>query len=140
MFTIAIASLLVSANSSVPVQAGLMKDAPVRYCRALVAGISRSGDVKICRTKTEWARWDACRGATRYCGPTETAALGRNTPFPLTEDARIVCRDLRGTGSRLSTQRTCLPQREWQRMWDDGRETMGSLQNHQSKQPGEVPR
>jgi hypothetical protein len=50
------------------------------------------------------------------------------------EDMRIVCRTLQGTGSRLNTERVCLPKREWQRMWDNGREEAGSLQDHASKQ------
>ena len=56
------------------------------------------------------------------------------TPFTNLDDAKIVCRTIAGTGSRLSTQRLCLPKREWQRMWDNSKETMGSLQNNQSKQ------
>jgi hypothetical protein len=139
MLAIAMASLLVAASDSAPLPAGSLKREPVRYCRALVVGASRSGDVKICRTKGEWLRYDSCHGATRYCEPRRTASLGSNTPFPLNEDARIVCRVLRATGSRLSSQRTCLPQREWQRLWDESRSTMGSLQDKYSKKaPGET--
>jgi hypothetical protein len=50
------------------------------------------------------------------------------------EDLRIVCRTLQGTGSRLNSQRVCMPKREWQRMWDNGREATSSLQDHYSKQ------
>ena len=133
MLAIAMASLFISASDPVVTHVGSLKDQPVRYCRPIVSGVSRSGDVNICRTKEEWWRYDSCHGATRYCGPTQKATLGKQTAFALTEDSRIVCRMLKVTGSRLSSQRTCLPNREWQRMWDNGRETMGSLQDHQSK-------
>ena len=56
------------------------------------------------------------------------------TPFTNLDDAKIVCRTMVGTGSRLNTQRVCLPRREWQRMWDNSKETVGGLQDHQSKQ------
>jgi hypothetical protein len=55
------------------------------------------------------------------------------TPAP-PADLKIVCRTLQGTGSRLNSQRVCLPKREWQRMWDNGREATSSLQDHYSKQ------
>ncbi len=47
------------------------------------------------------------------------------------DDSKVVCRTTKGTGSRLSSQRVCLPKREWQRMWDESRSTMGSLQDRQ---------
>jgi hypothetical protein len=59
------------------------------------------------------------------------------TPFTNKDDAKIVCRYLIGTGSRIDTQRVCLPKREWQRMWEQGRETVSSLQDNQSKRPME---
>lgn len=110
------------------------KASPIRYCRNLVIGASRSGDVTICRTKQGWADWDSCRGATRYCSPAQKKAMrAKYTAFPMNEDSRIVCRVLAATGSRLSSAKVCLPQREWQRMWDDGRETTASLQDQFSK-------
>ena len=60
------------------------------------------------------------------------------TPFTNKDDAKIVCKTTIGTGSRLNTQRLCMPKREWQRMWDNSKETMATLQDRQSKQmPGE---
>lgn len=135
MLAIAIASMLVASSGSVPAQVGSLNKGPVRYCRAMVIGASRSGDVAICKTKAQWDDFDSCRGVTRYCTPAQKATMAKKhaTPFALTEDSRIVCRVLKITGSRLASQPTCLAQREWQRMWDNGRETMGTLQNHQSK-------
>ena len=52
------------------------------------------------------------------------------------DDAKIVCRTITGTGSRLGGKRVCLSKREWQRMYDESRQTAQEYQNHQSKQPG----
>ena len=118
-----------------------MSEAPSRkgrqplYCRNMVIGASRSSDVSMCRTKAAWADWDSCQGVTRYCSPAQKAAIrAKYSSFALNEDSRVVCRVLRGTGSRLSSAKVCLPQREWQRMWDDGGEAARSLQDNFSKQ------
>ena len=57
------------------------------------------------------------------------------TPFTNLDDAKIVCKTVMGTGSRLNTQRLCMPRREWQRMWDNGKETTAGLQDKFSKRP-----
>ncbi len=140
MIAIIMASMLVAAGDPVPTQVGDLKKEPVRYCRALIIGASRSGDVKICRTKKQWADVDACSGPTRYCSPAQKAAMAKkhSVAFALNEDSRVVCRIVAGTGSRLSSARLCLPVREWQRMWDESRATMGKLQNTFSTMaPGE---
>jgi hypothetical protein len=138
MLTIALASILAASNAA-PYDGGSQRAEPIRYCRAMVIGYSRSGDVKICKTKAQWDDFDSCRGPTRYCSAEQKAALSKKhaTAFALSEDSRIVCRIVSATGSRLRSERACLPQREWQRMWDSGREEMGDLQNHQSKQSPE---
>lgn len=135
MLTIALASMLAASNAPL-VEAPSAKGQPTRYCRAMVIGYSRSGDVSVCRTRAQWDDFDSCHGATRYCTPEQKAARAKAhyTAFAMDEDSRIVCRIVSATGSRLHSAKTCLPQREWQRMWDQGRETMGSLQDHQSKQ------
>ena len=58
---------------------------------------------------------------------------GRETAFPLNEDSRIICRKLSVTGSRLKAISTCLPQREWRRMYDNTQSEMKELQNTFSK-------
>ena len=137
MLTILMATLLAAASDPVPVEAASLDKQPTRYCRPLMIGISRSSDVYICRSKKAWTKVDSCAGATRYCPPAEKASIGAYTAFPLNEDSRIVCRMLKVTGSRLSTQRTCLPQREWQRMRDNSGEMMKELQNRHSTRPPE---
>src|SRR6476659_10598271 len=125
MLAIAVATMLVASSGSDFSQPGSLKKEPTRYCRAMVVGASRSSDVLICKTKAQWDDFDSCRGVTRYCTPSQKAALAQKhaAAFALTEDSRIVCRVLKITGSRLASQPTCLSQREWQRMWDNGRET-----------------
>ena len=56
------------------------------------------------------------------------------TPFTNLDDAKIVCKTVIGTGSRLNTQRLCMPKREWQRMWDNSKQTTAGMQDRYSKQ------
>ena len=135
MLTVLIASLLTAVNEPAPVVTASLDKDQKKYCRPLMIGIARSDDIYICRSKEAWTKADSCKGATRYCSPAEKASIGGYTAFPLSEGSRIVCRVLKATGSRLSAQRTCLPQREWQRMWDNSSETMGELQNSHSNRP-----
>jgi hypothetical protein len=109
---------------------------PNMVCRKMVLGASRSGDFTICKTRAGWAASDACKGATRYCSPQQIAEIkAKHTAFALTEDSRIICRELKGTGSRLSASKTCLPNREWQRMWEQGSATTRDIQDRYSKLP-----
>ncbi len=125
----------IAQMGAVPQEAESRKNKPTLYCRKLVVGVSRSSDVTICRTKAAWAAEDSCKGPTRYCSPEQKAAMrAKYTAFALNEDSRVICRIVKGTGSRLSTGEVCLPQREWQRMWDNGRETTSSIQDRFSKQ------
>ena len=68
-----------------------------------------------------------------------TQATGASAAIdPNLEDKRIVCRTLIGTGSRLNSERVCLPKKEWRRMHDQGRETTGDIQNkHSTKVPNQ---
>lgn len=52
------------------------------------------------------------------------------------DDAKIVCRTITITGSRLAGKRYCLSKREWRRMAREGEETARSHQDNYSKQPG----
>ena len=135
MLTFVMASMMVASSGPAPQQAASLKTQPSRYCREVDSAASRSQAVMICRTRAQWQRREACIGATRYCAPTKkvaSAEMGRETAFPLNEDSRIICRRLSVTGTRLTSQRTCLPQREWQRMWDETRGTMSALQDRHS--------
>ena len=130
-----------AAMVGAPPEAASRKGMPTLYCRNMVIGVSRSSDVSICKSKAAWSDWESCQGVTRYCSPAQKAAMrAKYTAFPMNEDARIVCRVLAATGSRLSSSKICLPQREWQRMWDDSRETARSIQDRQSTRPGEATR
>ena len=54
------------------------------------------------------------------------------TPFKNKNDAKIICRTLVGTGSRLDTQRVCLPKREWDRMYTENSEGLLKKQSEHS--------
>jgi len=62
-------------------------------------------------------------------------AAAEPTPFTNPDDAKIVCRTLIGTGSRLNTQRVCLPKREWNRMYTESSEGVRKTQNQHSTLP-----
>jgi hypothetical protein len=61
-----------------------------------------------------------------------SAAPAEPTPFKNKDDAKIICRTLIGTGSRLNTQRVCLPKREWDRMYTENSEGLRKKQSEHS--------
>jgi len=52
------------------------------------------------------------------------------------DDAKIVCKTITPSGSRLGGKRTCLSKKDWRRMQADSESTTREYQDHQSKQPG----
>ena len=140
MLFFAMASMMVAASDSVPQPAASLKGEPTRYCREWGSAISRSEAIRICRTRAEWLRWDGCHGATRYCAPKKKVATsgqaGRETAFPLNEDSRILCRNVKSTGTRLRSESVCLPMREWERMWKDSAEASLKLQDKSTRPQG----
>lgn len=137
MFGTVLLSLAAAASNPQP-QAPFRKIETPLQCRVMVAGASRSQDITVCRTRAAWRDLESCRGATRYCSPEQKAALAaKHTAFSLSEDSRIVCRILSATGSRLRSQRTCMPQREWQRMWDESSYGVRKLQDQSTRPIGE---
>ncbi|HEV2044399.1 MAG TPA: hypothetical protein VGR05_06940 [Sphingomicrobium sp.] len=134
MLAFIMASMMVVANDPAPVQAASLEGQPTRYCREMGGAASRSQAILICRTRAQWARRDACDGPTRYCPPKKRVA-SLETAFPMNEDSRIICRQLRVTGTRLTSVKTCLPQREWDRMYANTQGDMQELQDKYSKQP-----
>ena len=70
----------------------------------------------------------ALAGLMLQSAPTATEP----TPFTNKDDAKIICRTLVGTGSRLDTQRVCLPKREWNRMYTENSEGLRKKQNEHS--------
>ncbi|MES2904721.1 MAG: hypothetical protein V4696_11090 [Pseudomonadota bacterium] len=133
MFVLMMASMMAVAGDPVPFSEAARHTGPDLQCREVGTAASRSQAILVCRTKAQWLRAESCRNVTRYCAPTKSdASLGRPSAFAMNEDSRVVCRVLKATGTRLTSQRTCLPQREWQRMWDESAGTMSSLQNRHS--------
>ena len=95
-----------------------------KYCRDMFNSSSRLGAFKVCKTRAEWARFDRCHSATRYCAPVKTAALKDN------ED--LVCKYLKVTGSRIAQEKVCASRLQWQRMEQETQDTILQRQN-QSK-------
>ena len=67
-----------------------------------------------------------------------TAAPPATTQVAVTppDDAKIVCKTVTPTGSRLGGERICLPKREWRRLHESGQEATRDMQDSFSKQPG----
>lgn len=62
------------------------------------------------------------------------AALSQFRPAMLS-NSKLTCRDLKGTGGRLRVFRTCLPAREWERMWKSSSEYTQGIVSKFSKSP-----
>lgn len=62
--------------------------------------------------------------------PAETQAA------PPPDDAKIVCRTITATGSRLGGKRTCLSKKEWRRLDQQSEESTRYFQDNQSKRAG----
>ena len=115
-----------------------LKTKGAHYCRPVVVGASRSGDVLVCRTKSEWSRYDSCHGPTRWCNPTGTReSFGRQMAFAMNADSQIVCKKIKATGSRLAHSQLCLARREWERLATDTSQALYDLQNRSAIRPNE---
>lgn len=138
MIEFVLASMMAPSTEALPPPARPTKG-ETRYCRDMVNASSRTREIKVCRTRAEWRRWEACHASvTRYCTPKKKtpvsmAMLGRETAFPLNENSRIVCRMVYATGSRLAKEQICLPQREWERMWKESAEGTWKLQDQSTR-------
>ena len=50
------------------------------------------------------------------------------------DDAKIVCKTVTPSGSRLGGERICLPKKEWRRLHESGQEATREVQDSFSKQ------
>lgn len=110
MFSAALLMIL-TTPSEMPAQA-VAKPAKTasKSCREMLLSSSRLGAVKICKTRAGWRRWEACHGSvTRYCTPKKK----EDQLLSQWRGDRIICKDIKETGSRLSVQRVCSSAREW---------------------------
>ena len=107
-----------------PVPPGAKKS--TKSCREMLISSSRLGAIKVCKTRAEWRRWDDChRSVTRYCTPEKKAAR----LYSEWKHDRIVCKDIKETGSRLSTQRVCSTAREWRLAEEEAQKVVRDRQN-----------
>lgn len=103
--------LFVAVPSEMPASTAAMPAKTAsKSCREMLLSSSRLGMIKICKTRAEWRRWESCHGSvTRYCTPKKKEAALLSS----WKSDRIVCKDIKETGSRLSVQRVCSSAREW---------------------------
>jgi hypothetical protein len=107
-----------------PVPEGAKKS--TKSCREMLLSSSRLGAVKVCKTRAEWRRWDDChRSVTRYCTPEKKNAR----LYSEWKHDRIVCKDIKETGSRLSQQRVCSTAREWRLAEEEAQKVLKDRQN-----------
>ena len=113
-----------------------------KSCREMLLSSSRLGTIKVCKTRAEWRRWQDCHGSvTRYCTPKKKeAAL-----VSAWKSDRIVCKDIKETGSRLSVQRVCSSAREWRLAEEEAQKAIRdrqsmSMLNGGSEEPAITPR
>ena len=103
-----------------------------KSCREMLLSSSRLGKIKVCKTRAEWRRWESCHGSvTRYCTPKKKA----DQLLSQWNSDRIVCRDIKETGSRLSVQRVCASAREWRLAEEESQKALRDRQA-QNKYPG----
>ena len=134
--TMLIAALLVqaapaaTANAAIAISPAVAPAAKMKThsksCREMLLSSSRLGTIKVCKTRAEWRRWETCHGSvTRYCTPKKKEAAFVSA----WKSERIVCKDIRETGSRLSVQRVCSSAREWRLAEEEAQKTLRDRQN-----------
>jgi hypothetical protein len=101
---------------------------PAKFCREMLYSSSRLGAIKVCKTRAQWARWERCHSATRYCPPPTRQTV---TMASLPGD-KLICKYLKETGSRLDQQKICATKRQWELTEQETQETVLARQN-QSK-------
>lgn len=66
-----------------------------------------------------------------------TAAPAATPTVTPPDDAKIVCKTITPTGSRLGGERKCMSKKDWRRLNQEGEEAAREIQDHQSKRvPG----
>jgi len=104
-----------------------------RTCRDMLLSSSRLGAVRVCKTRAQWARWERCHSATRYCAPPRQQTV---TVASLPGD-KLICKYLKETGSRLQQQKICATKRQWELTELETQETVRDRQNQSKWIPGE---
>ena len=67
----------------------------------------------------------------------QAAAAAPATPATTAapDDAKVVCKTISPTGSRLGGKRVCMTKAEWRRMNKEGEEATRDIQDNYSKSP-----
>lgn len=101
------------------------KQVPAKTCRDMLFSSSRLGAIKVCKTRAQWARWERCHSATRYCPPPRQQTV---TVASLPNE-KLICKYIKATGSRLEQQKVCATQRQWDVAEKEMQETVRDRQN-----------
>lgn len=97
-----------------------------KSCREMLLSSSRLGAIKVCKTRAEWRKWDSCHSSvTRYCTPQKKA----DRLYSEWKNDRIVCKDIRETGSRIRLQRVCSTAREWRLAEEEAQKALRDRQS-----------
>ena len=83
---------------------------PGKVCREMLMSSSRLGVMKVCKTRAQWARWERCHSATRYCAPPRQQTV----TVAALPGGKLVCKYLKTTGSRIEQQKVCATERQWE--------------------------
>jgi hypothetical protein len=67
---------------------------------------------------------------------TAAAPQAASQPNNPSDDAKIVCKTVNTTGSRLGGKRMCNTKKEWRRLNEEAEKTAREIQDGHSKQPG----
>ena len=115
MMSILISFLLVQASAAQPAAAPASERTAIpkkesRICREMMMSSSKLGAVRVCKTRAQWARWQRCHSATRYCAPPTKPTV---TVVSLPGD-KLICKYIKTTGSRIEQQKVCGTKAQWE--------------------------
>lgn len=105
-----------------------------KFCRDMFNSSSRVGSTyKVCKTRAQWARWERCHSATRYCAP----PVKQTVTVASLPGEKLICKYLKETGSRLHQQKVCATKRQWELAELETQETIRDRQNQSKWIPGQ---
>lgn len=96
-----------------------------KICREMMMSSSKLGAVKVCKTRAQWARWQRCHSATRYCAPPTKPTV---TVVSLPGD-KLICKYVRVTGSRIEQEKVCGTKAQWELADRETRDRMRDIQD-----------
>ena len=135
--SILLSALLLQTAATTPTEVPVIQAPPAEHktCRDMLVSSSRLGAIKVCKTRAQWARWERCHGATRYCAP----PVRQTVAVPSLPDDKLVCKYLKVTGSHIEQQKICATKRQWELTELESQETVRERQNSSTLTGWEAP-